>query len=174
VSKLKNKNKSLARENIIKILYQQDITKYELNDIYQNFIDKRDYDEKYLINTLHLIEDNKRKIIDKIESNTDVKLNDTSPIDRSILILSAAELLYGNNIPPKVILDEAIKLSKKYSIHTYSFAPLPIRGVAIFFYIRARVVLYVFTSASYTQHHRYKAYIYTNTHELIFTLQKTI
>ena len=115
MSKLKNKSKSLARENIIKILYQQDITKYELNDIYQNFIDKRDYDEKYLINTLHLIEDNKRKIIDKIESNTDVKLNDTSPIDRSILILSAAELLYGNNIPPKVILDEAIKLSKKYS-----------------------------------------------------------
>jgi|TARA_B100001996_G_scaffold346013_1_gene302712 N utilization substance protein B len=122
VSKLKNKSKSLARENIIKILYQQDITKYELNDIYQNFIDKRDYDEKYLINTLHLIEDNKRKIIDKIESNTDVKLNDTSPIDRSILILSAAELLYGNNIPPKVILDEAIKLSKKYSTEkSYKF-----------------------------------------------------
>ncbi len=122
MSKLKNKSKSLARENIIKILYQQDITKYELNDIYQNFIDKRDYDEKYLINTLHLIEDNKRKIIDKIESNTDVKLNDTSPIDRSILILSAAELLYGNNIPPKVILDEAIKLSKKYSTEkSYKF-----------------------------------------------------
>ena len=71
---------------------------------------------------MHLIEDNKRKIIDKIESNTDVKLNDTSPIDRSILILSAAELLYGNNIPPKVILDEAIKLSKKYSTEkSYKF-----------------------------------------------------
>mgnify|MGYP001333266522 FL=1 len=122
MAKLKNKNKSLARENIIKILYQQDITQYELNDICKNFIDKREYDKKYLSSTLDLIENNKAVIIDKIESNTDVKLSDTSPIDRSILFLSVSELLFKNDIPPKVVLDEAIKIAKKYSTEkSYKF-----------------------------------------------------
>jgi|TARA_B100001079_G_scaffold186722_1_gene160818 N utilization substance protein B len=122
VAKLKNKNKSLARENIIKILYQQDVTQYELNDICKNFIDKREYDKKYLSSTLDLIENNKAVIIDKIESNTDVKLSDTSPIDRSILFLSVSELLFKNDIPPKVVLDEAIKIAKKYSTEkSYKF-----------------------------------------------------
>ena len=122
MAKLKNKNKSLARENIIKILYQQDVTQYELNDICKNFIDKREYDKKYLSSTLDLIENNKAVIIDKIESNTDVKLSDTSPIDRSILFLSVSELLFKNDIPPKVVLDEAIKIAKKYSTEkSYKF-----------------------------------------------------
>ena len=122
MAKLKNKNKSLARENIVKILYQQDITQYELNDICKNFIDKREYDKKYLSSTLDLIENNKEVIIGKIESNTDVKVNDTSPIDRSILFLSVSELLFNNDIPPKVVLDEAIKIAKKYSTEkSYKF-----------------------------------------------------
>jgi len=122
VAKLKNKNKSLARENIVKILYQQDVTQYELNDICKNFIDKREYDKKYLSSTLDLIENNKEAIIGKIESNTDVKVNDTSPIDRSILFLSVSELLFNNDIPPKVVLDEAIKIAKKYSTEkSYKF-----------------------------------------------------
>ena len=122
MAKLKNKNKSLARENIIKILYQQDVTQYELNDICKNFIDKREYDKKYLSSTLDLIENNKAEIIGKIESNTDVKVNDTSPIDRSILFLSVSELLFKNDIPPKVVLDEAIKIAKKYSTEkSYKF-----------------------------------------------------
>ena len=122
MAKLKNKNKSLARENIVKILYQQDVAQYELNDICKNFIDKREYDKKYLSSTLDLIENNKAEIIGKIESNTDVKLSDTSPIDRSILFLSVSELLFKNDIPPKVVLDEAIKIAKKYSTEkSYKF-----------------------------------------------------
>ena len=122
MSKLKNKNKSLARENLIKILYQHDVTKYKLTDIYKNFIDKREYDKRYLINILNIFEKNKEEIIDKIQSNTDIKLNDTSIIDRSILFLSVTELLYKNDIPPKVVLDEAIKLAKKYSTEkSYKF-----------------------------------------------------
>ena len=122
MSKLKNKNKSLARENIIKILYQHDVTKDKLNDIYKHFFDKREYDRKYLINILNIIEEKKEEIIDTIESNTDVKLNDTSPVDRSILFLSVSELLYKNDVPYKVVLNEAIKIAKKYSTEkSYKF-----------------------------------------------------
>ncbi len=122
MSKLKNKNKSLARENIIKILYQHDVTKDKLNDIYKHFIDKREYDKKYLINILNIIEEKKEEIIDTIESNTDVKLNDTSPIDRSILFLSVAEILHKHDVPYKVVLNEAIKIAKKYSTEkSYKF-----------------------------------------------------
>ena len=98
MAKLKNKNKSLARENIVKILYQQDVTQYELNDICKNFIDKREYDKKYLSSTLDLIENNKAEIIGKIESNTDVKVNDTNPTHTTLIIKNIKKLIIFNFI----------------------------------------------------------------------------
>ena len=42
------KERTLARENLLKILYQYDITGYSLRDIEKYFIEKRSYDEVYL------------------------------------------------------------------------------------------------------------------------------
>ena len=38
-----------------------------------------------------------------------------SPVDRSILRLAAYQLKYCADIPPKVVINEAIELAKKYS-----------------------------------------------------------
>ena len=43
------------------------------------------------------------------------KLSRLSPVDRSILRLSVYQLNYCTDIPPKVVINEAIELAKKFS-----------------------------------------------------------
>ena len=63
------KERTLARENILKILYQYDITGYMLRDIKKYFIEKRSYDEVYFDNILSLLESNLGSIDKFIEDN---------------------------------------------------------------------------------------------------------
>ena len=42
-------------------------------------------------------------------------LSRMAAVDRTILRIGAYELIYGTDIPPKVAIDEAIRLAKKYS-----------------------------------------------------------
>ena len=110
-----NKERSLARENILKILYQQDMTNYTLTEVLKSFVEKRVYDKSYFNNILSLIESNIDPIDKKIEKETDIILSSLPPIDRSILRLAVCEFLYREDIPKKVIMNESIKIAKKYS-----------------------------------------------------------
>ena len=53
--------------------------------------------------------------IDKfIEENTDVRLEDLSPIDKAIIRLAICEFLYREDIPEKVTINESISIAKKF------------------------------------------------------------
>ena len=109
------KERTLARENIIKVLYQHDINKYSFKEIIKSFIEKRRFDKDYFNNIIHLYELNIDKINNFIEKNSDISLDTLSPIDRSILRLAVCELQYREDVPGKVILNESINIAKKYS-----------------------------------------------------------
>ena len=82
------KERTLARENIVKVLYQQDLNQYSFSDILKTFVEKRSYDKSYFENIILLIGQNNENIIDFIEKNTDLHIDKLIPIDRSILRLS--------------------------------------------------------------------------------------
>jgi N utilization substance protein B len=42
------------------------------------------------------------------------RLERMGAVDRNLLRLAAYELLYQHNIPPKVVINEAIELAKRY------------------------------------------------------------
>ena len=109
------KQRSIARENILKVLYQKDLNKYSFSEILKTFIEKRAYDKDYFENIILLIEQNNEKIVSFIEDDTDLKLESLIPIDRSILILSVCEFMYRDDVPKKVVLNESINIAKKYS-----------------------------------------------------------
>ena len=48
MAKIKNKEKTLARESFIKILYQHILSKNDINQIREDFIENRIYDREYL------------------------------------------------------------------------------------------------------------------------------
>ena len=116
------KERTLARENILKILYQYDITGYTLRDIEKYFIEKRSYDQVYFDNILSLLELNLRSIDKFIEDNTDLTLSTLTYIDKAILRLATCELLYCKDIPEKVSINESISIAKKFSAEeSYKF-----------------------------------------------------
>ena len=116
------KERTLARENILKILYQYDITGYMLRDIKKYFIEKRSYDEVYFDNILSLLESNLGSIDKFIEDNTDIMLSKLTYIDKAILRLAICELLYRKDIPEKVSINESISIAKKFSAEeSYKF-----------------------------------------------------
>ena len=119
---INSKQRTIARENILKVLYQQNLNEYTFSDILKTFIEKRKYDKDYFENIILLIEKNNQKIVSFIEDNTDLKLESLIPVDKSILMLSVCELIDRSDVPKKVILNESINIAKKYSTdESYKF-----------------------------------------------------
>ena len=108
-----------ARENALKILYQIDISKISAQDCVDDFyganIDVDSDVQNFSISLVNGATDNIENI-DKIisEAASNWQINRMATIDRNILRLSSYELLYCEDIPPKVSINEAVELAKKF------------------------------------------------------------
>ncbi|MDO8524867.1 MAG: transcription antitermination factor NusB [Candidatus Omnitrophota bacterium] len=113
------RKRTKARECALKILYAIDITGDDPKtciDKYWKDSDERDTEVKAFANSLVLGAANKKKEIDKVisERATNWQLNRMAVIDRNILRFAAYELLFAEEIPPKVTINEAIDIAKRY------------------------------------------------------------
>lgn len=112
------RKRTRAREWAIKLLYQADITKEDpgvsLEEFWLEFNESDDV--KDFAGSLALGVHKNLKEIDKIikECALNWRLERMSVIDRNVLRLAAYELLFLEDIPPKVSINEAIDLAKKY------------------------------------------------------------
>ncbi|MFH1398173.1 MAG: transcription antitermination factor NusB [Candidatus Omnitrophota bacterium] len=117
------RKRTLAREYALQVLYKLDITKdKDLEVVLANF---------WLMGVEEEVEDSvkvfaaelvKGVICNLAEIDRDIsqyatnwKLERMAVVDRNILRLSAYELLFRQEIPPKVSINEAVELAKKYS-----------------------------------------------------------
>jgi len=116
------RKRTLARECALKVLYQMDITNSSIDDLKDTFWSmcagreiSADVKEYFLI----LIEGVSRNIspIDKKISHyaTNWQIKRMAVVDRNILRIGCFELLFRDDIPPKVAINEAVELAKKYS-----------------------------------------------------------
>lgn len=87
----------------------QDIIARNVN-IYPNDVDKG-----YVINVVEGVRKNLAEIDAKIISVApDFPIDQIATIDKAILRLAIFELLYDNDVPPKVAIDEAVELGKTF------------------------------------------------------------
>jgi N utilization substance protein B len=107
-----------SRELALQVLYQLDITKQDaIRAIAQSrdhFSEKEERDgfaERIVFGVLEHGQEIDR-LIEQYSENW--RLDRMSMIDRNILRMALFELLYCEDIPPKVTLDEAIELGKRY------------------------------------------------------------
>ncbi len=116
-----------AREYILQALFQYEFTgkKPDRDEIKQR-LNKKKLDK----NMLNFIEDmidgtiSHGKEIDRtIQSVSEHwELNRLASVDRNILRFATYELLFRNDIPPLVTINEAVDIAKKYSTsESYSF-----------------------------------------------------
>ena len=113
------RKRTKAREYALQILYAVDITKDEPKECIERFWEDSDEssDEvKAFAGEIVLgVCDNGKKIDSLIAKYaTNWQLNRMAVIDRNVLRAAAYELLFREDIPPKVAINEAIDMAKKY------------------------------------------------------------
>lgn len=104
MSKKEPKVRDIYDKKVIKEIIKGNITKHD-NEIDEKFV----YD--FVLNTIE-----KHQEIDKIivKNAPEWPLLQIAAIDRSILRLSIYELLYRDDVPAKVAIDEAVELAKEF------------------------------------------------------------
>lgn len=109
-----------AREYALQILFQLDVTNSKLNDdLFENFWKdiKENDDVKEFANNIVIGTRKNITTIDKSikKSAEHWSIERMAIVDRNILRAATYELLYRPDIPPSVIINEALEISKKYS-----------------------------------------------------------
>ena len=112
------KTRREAREWALKALYAYELSGNPLEMVIQQLLPK-DGDEANVQFALDLVE----KTLEKVEAIDEAiqrhaekwDLARIAVLDRLILRLSICEILYFNEIPPKVTINEAIEIAKKFS-----------------------------------------------------------
>jgi len=116
------RKRTKARECALKILYQIDVLKVrnkftrQIDDFWLDNNDGEDETVREFANSLVNGVIEKLSIIDdKITSCADNwQISRMAIIDRNILRMAAFELLFLNEIPPKVSINEAVEIAKRY------------------------------------------------------------
>ena len=113
------RKRSKAREYALIILYQAEMTKrtvHVTSDQFWKEKDRFDATVKEFSDRLILgVEKNFEKIDQKItQYAANWQMKRMAAIDRNILRLGVYELMYASDIPPKVTINEAVELAKRY------------------------------------------------------------
>lgn len=115
------RKRTRARELVLQLLYQADLMNISAKDLMADFFGmvlKEGDDsqiEDFARQLINDIWDNISSIDKKIsEYATNWQLSRMAIVDRNILRLGSYELLFRDDIPPKVTINEAVELAKKY------------------------------------------------------------
>ena len=116
------RKRTQAREYALQVLYQMDITRDNYSAALDNFWQAHseeaiaDEMKSFTIELVKGAADNLETIDKKISQYAaNWKLERMAVVDRNILRMSCFELLFREDIPPKVSINEAVDLAKKYS-----------------------------------------------------------
>ena len=113
------RKRTKAREYALKILYAVDITGEDPEKCIEIFWKDNDEPNKEIVeftNAVVLGFHKNRELIDKVITahTTNWQLKRMAVIDRNVLRAATYELLFCEDVPPKVAINEAIDIAKKY------------------------------------------------------------
>lgn len=114
-----HKSRRKGREQALRALYEMEVGKLRVDQAVRNMRDNADIDEDLLEFAELLVRGVHERysfLDDKISSRVaQYDLDRVAVVDRNLLRIAAYELYFLDDIPPKVSINEAIELAKKYS-----------------------------------------------------------
>jgi N utilization substance protein B len=114
-----------ARRYAIQAMYQWQVAGAPISEIEQDFVKEhieKKLDMDYFKELIHGIPANKTDIDNAIKPFLHRSMSDIDPVELAVLRLATYELLKRPDIPYRVIINEALKLTKKFgSIEGYKF-----------------------------------------------------
>ncbi len=109
--------RSLARRLAMQGLYQYQMTGHDGDEILSQLTDSTGYDkadQDYLSGLLKGVLSEQQALDDCIGLHVDRPLAQLDPIERAILWIGTYELKFRVDVPYKVIINEAVNLSRRY------------------------------------------------------------
>ena len=110
-----------SREKAMELLFSMEISKNSYEETIENFIedyemDLNTIDVEYIKNVVKVVTDNIEAIDEKIiQSLVNWKLDRVSKVNLTILRLAVGEMIFVEDVPGSVAINEAVELTKKYS-----------------------------------------------------------
>ncbi len=106
-----------SRRLAMQALYQWQLAGQDINEIYNQFIAEQDVsgaDIEYFGELIHNIPGQIDQLDAALESHMDRKPDETDPVERAVLLIASYELLNRMDVPYKVVINEAVDLTKKF------------------------------------------------------------
>ncbi len=108
----------LSREFVIQFLYLTEMNEGEIQNQLQLFWESNPAAEDVQLFTEVILKDvfdHKEQIDVRLEKYSDNwTLSRMTVIDRNLLRMAASEILYSKTVPPKVAIDEAVEIAKRF------------------------------------------------------------
>ena len=109
--------RSLARRLAMQGLYQYQITGHDGDEILSQLADTTGFDKAdrdYLTELINGVLSGQKVLDESIGLHADRPLAQLDPIERAILWIGTYELKFRDDVPYKVIINEAINLSRRF------------------------------------------------------------
>ncbi|WP_297713252.1 transcription antitermination factor NusB [Clostridium sp.] len=110
-----------SREKAMELLFSMELSKNSYEETIENFIedyemDLNTIDVEYIKNVVKIVTDNVETIDERvIQSLVNWKLDRVSKVNLTILRLAVGEMMFIEDVPGSVAINEAVELTKKYS-----------------------------------------------------------
>lgn len=106
-----------ARELIVQALYQMQISGHDRNELLRQFHDRPEFEriEKEFFDAAILgICEKQQELEDAVAEHSDRPVSQLDPVERAVLLLGVFELQTRIDIPYRVVINEAVNLSKRF------------------------------------------------------------
>ena len=106
-----------ARRLLVQALYQSQIGGHDVEELISQFSESSEFDgvdAEYFVSILHEIMSARDVLDQHIALLADRPVGQLDPIERCVLWLGVTELKSHEDIPSKVIINEAVKLAKEF------------------------------------------------------------
>jgi N utilization substance protein B len=106
-----------ARELIIQALYQKQLTGHDAAELLSQFKARTEYqraDKSYFDEILPVICEKQAELESKIAELADRPTSQLDPVEMAVLLLGIFELGSRQDVPYRVVIDEAINLARRF------------------------------------------------------------
>jgi len=124
------KARGKSRRFVMQAIYQWQMTGDNITDIKQQFFDENDFsviDSAYFSELVSGVASSISELDPLLEKYMTRLVESVDPVERSILRLATYEFIYRLDVPYRVVLNEAISITKEYcaeNSHTFVNAVL--------------------------------------------------
>jgi N utilization substance protein B len=111
------KGRNGARRLLLQALYQIQMAGHDTAQLKAQFAERPEYaaaDADYFLELLDQIDSARDQLDKEIERCGDIPPGQLDPVEHAVLWIALAEFQFHPDVPPKVVMNEAIELAKIY------------------------------------------------------------